>query len=300
MGYSYFKCCGRATDCALAHRWTDTNGAGLIFGTIMTGADQGANANQYLPYFSTPNLAYMGHILSKNNKYKKCNGIGYCWWVYVPENNAASIKQNICTAMNFQSPVALIELKMTGKQTTHCNANYQIEDIGATTGMPTYTYQWEWSNSISFSPTNIISNNNINTLNITKPYSCSSYYVRVKVTRSDGLFEYAIFQPKLFQAWCSPWCITSLKVPNQGNATIVPNPSNNLISLRFLSENTGRSNFSIIDISGKVIKHYENEVFKGENKLEFDIESLDNGLYYLQIQDVEQNIIEKFIINRKI
>lgn len=82
-----------------------------------------------------------------------------------------------------------------------------------------------------------------------------------------------------------------------GNAA--PNPSNGTVSVVYTLRNTSRVALTLTDLSGKVIAT-QNEGIKnvGENKLTFDVSSLDAGIYFYSVSINGARVTKKLVVTK--
>ncbi|MGZ4057078.1 MAG: T9SS type A sorting domain-containing protein [Bacteroidia bacterium] len=75
-----------------------------------------------------------------------------------------------------------------------------------------------------------------------------------------------------------------------------PNPATNQISLEFDLPETKNSLIEIKNVLGQTVKSISNIAFqKGANKIEIDVSEFSNGVYFVQLQNNNQIINQKFI-----
>ena len=80
---------------------------------------------------------------------------------------------------------------------------------------------------------------------------------------------------------------------------LYPNPSADLIDLKFVMEKTGDASICIYDISGRQIEQlFNGNVRKGENLLTFSVNHLSAGSYQLTIVTDEEEIAVKSFIRK--
>jgi hypothetical protein len=105
-------------------------------------------------------------------------------------------------------------------------------------------------------------------------------YYRLKQVDFDGRFEYS----KTVQS-------------NFGEKTLAinvinSNPSN--LNLNVFSNQNDEIKFEIIDMQGRIVKTFQNEVFENENKISLDV-SLENGIYILKANSSNGEQVSKMI-----
>lgn len=86
------------------------------------------------------------------------------------------------------------------------------------------------------------------------------------------------------------------EMDKQTQITVYPNPSEGFITINVTSkEKLSNLYFSVIDVSGRVVKHdyYGNEI---EKKIDFS--KLEKGIYFITLYNDDKSIsFEKFILN---
>lgn len=80
-------------------------------------------------------------------------------------------------------------------------------------------------------------------------------------------------------------------------AQIVPNPVHDVASIDFNWPQTEPGSITIIDIQGKVITTlYQDLIKKGDNRISFFVDQLNNGIYFIQIQGEKTVVTKKFVV----
>jgi trimeric autotransporter adhesin len=83
---------------------------------------------------------------------------------------------------------------------------------------------------------------------------------------------------------------------NNESFTIYPNPTSHQITLEFELTETNNTSIEIKNILGQIVKTISNTTFtKGNNKIEIDVSEFTNGIYFVQLQNGNQLINQKFI-----
>ena len=85
-------------------------------------------------------------------------------------------------------------------------------------------------------------------------------------------------------------------VRNEGalDASIYPNPVQDLLQLYVESDNSDKGTMIITDISGKRVYSKAISIVAGSNKLPVDITSLSSGTYIFKIQLTSEMLVRKF------
>ncbi|MGF7138852.1 T9SS type A sorting domain-containing protein [Roseimarinus sediminis] len=80
---------------------------------------------------------------------------------------------------------------------------------------------------------------------------------------------------------------------------IYPNPANNKASVRFELENPSEVVVEFFDLSGKKVKVIKKEINEaGKQKLDFEVNELNEGVYLCKIITAEWVKAERFLIRR--
>lgn len=83
---------------------------------------------------------------------------------------------------------------------------------------------------------------------------------------------------------------------NALRAILFPNPSNNQITVSFMAGENTNGEISIADISGKELKKEYVYITQGENRKEFSVSDLPNGLYLMKVKDGNNMSTVKFSV----
>ncbi len=81
-----------------------------------------------------------------------------------------------------------------------------------------------------------------------------------------------------------------------GNIELFPNPTAGILNIRFEMNQPSGVEYSILDISGRVIKSEVGDYDQGTQFIKFDGSDLTPGCYFLKLTNGEQHFIEKFIV----
>ena len=100
------------------------------------------------------------------------------------------------------------------------------------------------------------------------------YYYRLKQVDIDGHFTY------------SNTVAVRCKEKNSV-VSVYPNPSNTMINVSFFEATDGNLNLEVLDMYGSVVSTDQFVVKKDLNNIEFKIEHLSNGFYYLQLKNTD-------------
>ncbi len=83
---------------------------------------------------------------------------------------------------------------------------------------------------------------------------------------------------------------TSINEFTDNDITIYPNPASTFVQVKGIKSKV--TTYSIIDISGKIVKQLSIEQF---NNLTIDISNLENGIYYIKLQTESNVVVKRFI-----
>ena len=98
-------------------------------------------------------------------------------------------------------------------------------------------------------------------------------------------------------------CSSSIGIPEQTNSMkhikLYPNPSVDLVELRFQMTNTEKARINIYDIKGQLIEElFNGEVKKGENLVTFSVNHLSSGQYHLAIMTGTKEIAARSFLKQ--
>lgn len=79
---------------------------------------------------------------------------------------------------------------------------------------------------------------------------------------------------------------------NEKSIAVYPNPVNNALNLRFISNETDNYLITVLDLSGKVLITENKATSEGNSKIILDVSSLNSGLYFIRM--VDKNGFEYF------
>lgn len=85
-------------------------------------------------------------------------------------------------------------------------------------------------------------------------------------------------------------CLTNAITENQTLANLIayPNPFTSSTTLEFNATETKNISISILDVVGRTVKNIPTKKLQsGENKITIDLTELNNGIYFCQINSVE-------------
>ena len=85
----------------------------------------------------------------------------------------------------------------------------------------------------------------------------------------------------------------------ENSLNIYPNPAQDLLSIQFHSEMNNMIDAKIYSVSGAEIESYNNlNTQNGNNQIQININDLENGVYFLELNSSEGKTIRKFTVNK--
>ncbi len=80
--------------------------------------------------------------------------------------------------------------------------------------------------------------------------------------------------------------------------SVYPNPASDKIHLTFTTKTLSALDFTLTDITGKIIIYNKLETIVGENKTSIDVSQLQSGIYFYTLSSQQESIRQKIIINK--
>jgi hypothetical protein len=121
-----------------------------------------------------------------------------------------------------------------------------------------------------------------NYLHETANLQATNYY-RIKQVDFDGKFEYS-----------RTVTVQPTRILNQIVET-TPNPFNNTLDVLIQAEAGTHVNIELMDMIGKVVSSQQINIVGGKEKASFNTEHLNNGVYFIRIQQGSETITRKVI-----
>lgn len=88
-------------------------------------------------------------------------------------------------------------------------------------------------------------------------------------------------------------------INSTNNLNIFPNPFSNSTTISFSLSQSQNVSLNIYDVNGRLIKTLANNVFeKGKHSIEWNVERVNAGIYFLQIQSTEFSKTERLILTK--
>lgn len=79
---------------------------------------------------------------------------------------------------------------------------------------------------------------------------------------------------------------------------LFPNPASNLLTVEVPMENESDVTVTILDPAGKTAKQQHRVLGKGDNQMTFDLNSLPNGVYFVQVRNGEMAKTRKLVVQK--
>ncbi|MBK8845919.1 MAG: T9SS type A sorting domain-containing protein [Bacteroidetes bacterium] len=93
--------------------------------------------------------------------------------------------------------------------------------------------------------------------------------------------------------------VLSEQSENPYGLQIAPNPITNTTSISFTLEQSQKVSLKVVDLNGRLMKVLADNLFEdGEHSIEWSVEDVNSGIYFLQIQTAEYSKTEKLIVTK--
>lgn len=86
-----------------------------------------------------------------------------------------------------------------------------------------------------------------------------------------------------------------IELSNTSIISLFPNPTNQNVFLNYESNSVGELNITIFDISGKELQRHNTQTSLGKNQLKLNTETLEAGIYFIEVADKNSSKKIKFI-----
>jgi len=232
----------------------------------------------YLHYFSNPNIVYNGVTLGTPNY----------------QDNARRIREYAPVVRNFQPPhegSVYVEVRRPVPN----SAYYEFEAVHSC--RPATGFEWEISPD-GFNYSGVVSYAETYATNIYN--SPSGYYVvRCKVTFNNGAIQYVYTNvPNQYCPGCRQGTVAESKT-GDGLTVIYPNPSANQAVLQFTLETSADVNRLLIDAQGTVVQRANyGRLEAGTHEKLVSVEQLPAGVYYINLRVGSRSSRQKLIVTR--
>lgn len=82
------------------------------------------------------------------------------------------------------------------------------------------------------------------------------------------------------------------------SASLYPNPNDGQFNVMYETETVGQTIFSITDVTGKIISTQVLNAKTGMNKISFDMQNFNSGLYFIHISNGTESTTDKFMLSK--
>jgi hypothetical protein len=90
--------------------------------------------------------------------------------------------------------------------------------------------------------------------------------------------------------------LNAQKISGLDEVTVFPNPASSNLNLNFFITNSNTIQAEVVDMIGKTVMHHSFTAEEGFNSQQVDISSLNNGIYFLRVQQGDQTVVRKFVV----
>lgn len=90
--------------------------------------------------------------------------------------------------------------------------------------------------------------------------------------------------------------LNALKINGIDELSVYPNPATDKLNLNFFITENATITANVIDMIGKTVMNQNFTAQEGFNQSALDISSLNNGIYFLRIQQNDQIVVKKFVV----
>ena len=119
---------------------------------------------------------------------------------------------------------------------------------------------------------------------------------QIDYRHSDGRLTVATYGSGVFQTTItSVDDVLSTKDIIETNVNIYPLPVNNILNIDLFSKSEEKIKCIFYNEVGKKIKISNRKVFNGNNNINFNVQDLKQGLYFITLHFEEESITKKFI-----
>jgi len=239
-----------------------------------------------IPYFSNPDVSYMGVSTGEINLRDNAHQINSQAFCKVEDNKNLTIFE-----AKIETGVVCTELPLTLDADVQYGFFTPPAVLSVTPyGVGPYQYEWHWSMNGSFNPSYYLGNTS--SIYLPQPPNCPAFYVSLKVTSADG---YVSFVKK--RIVCDQNCPRSSDLASDVSNTgfVYPNPTSGEINIPDID---GESviKAGLFDLTGKLMKTVEFNTLEKSKTINFD--ELNNGLYFIRLRTANNSFTEKLIIAR--
>lgn len=77
--------------------------------------------------------------------------------------------------------------------------------------------------------------------------------------------------------------------------SVSPNPFNGILSLNIMTQFSGIHDIRLMDASGRIVHQTFKDIPEGEQGIQLDLESLNSGIYFLQLNNQNTSVTQKIV-----
>lgn len=95
--------------------------------------------------------------------------------------------------------------------------------------------------------------------------------------------------------------VTEIEVPAifvDKGFVMFPNPANDDLTIDVFAEADAKASVNILDVNGKTVMTQSQNISKAENRMQFDISNLANGVYFVQLRNGDRTTTQRLVVNK--
>ena len=120
-------------------------------------------------------------------------------------------------------------------------------------------------------------------------------YIKINCTQRSTPYGFSIYELEVY-GYLSITSNLGIKPAYSKSICISPNPFNEFITLSYISEEESSAKALLIDSQGRKVWESDNiKLIAGSNKIEFNINNITSGIYYLRVETDYENRFMKVI-----
>jgi hypothetical protein len=218
-------------------------------------------------------------------------------------DNARTMRGTMCQVAAMQQPSSEMGAFIVGSQSNLCLLNGTVVPITYTStvfapapGLPgqgPYAYEWRWSEDGFFNPGFYLGNTP--TIPITQVLACPQFFIRLKVTASDGTIT--THTRRITTNLCTSCLSQSLSQPTESGVesveiNVFPNPAEGYLQIE---SPRALQSVALWDMTGRQVLRSETAVAPHEG-IRLDLSGLPAGVYFLSAQTPAETLVRKVIL----
>ncbi len=90
--------------------------------------------------------------------------------------------------------------------------------------------------------------------------------------------------------------VAEVKADVINDVNVYPNPTTDILNIKYAVTTDTRVQLNVLDMSGRRLMTSAESAVKGENTTSMQVSELNAGIYYIQINTGEQQIVKKFVV----